>query len=442
MLVFYDLPELKEVVHLEIQQMEEEGYDVAEFRQLLSTWKRPSKNKLYRLYKDILSAPLCAALDFEEPETLPEIQSERPAGPRDAQISITTQELYTRIYGAWLGRTAGCLAGMPLQAGLSKSQVVQYLQLAESYPLKGYIPRVIPPPPGFEKKQKSTGCFRGEIHGAPPDDDTDFTILSLHILESYGMDFTIADVATEWLEHIPYFGLHTTERAIYRNLIWNIHPEDAATFVNPEREFIGGKNRADLYGYVSPGKPQLAAALAYQDAALSHTKNGVYSAMLIAAMISWAFVTNDLEEIIRVGLSEIPQNCRLAEAVNTALDAYRRIEEWDLAYNHLLLKYGTYSPIHTINNTLWVILSLLYSRGDFNRALGTAVACGMDTSSNAATTGSVMGTIYTQPRIPAHWAEPLQNTLQTAIAQFSETSISDLAKRTARIAERTFFKPI
>lgn len=440
MMVFYDLPELTEVVHLEIQQMEEEGYEVAQYRQALDSLKKPSKNRLYRLYSDVLSAPSCPGFDFQEPEELEEIRAARPAGPRDAHFTVTSQELYERIYGAWLGRAAGCVLGMPLQAGWSKSQVIQYLQMAESYPLQGYIPRLIPLPPGLEFRHQVKGCFRGEVHGAPPDDDTDFTILSLHILEHYGLGFKTADVATEWLEHIPYFNTHTTERAVYRNLIWNIHPEDAATFANPEREFIGGKTRADLYGYIAPGKPQLAAALAYRDASLSHAKNGVYSAMLAAAMIAWSFVSNDLTEIVQVGLSEIPQHCRLAAAIRDALEAYQRFPEWDLAYNHLLLQYGSYSPIHTINNTLWVVLSLLYSRGDFNRALGTAVACGMDTSSNAASTGSVMGLIYTQSRIPGHWTEPLHDTLHTALAQFPETRISELAARTARIAENTLFK--
>ncbi|MGC9349218.1 MAG: hypothetical protein ACP5JG_13835 [Anaerolineae bacterium] len=34
-----------------------------------------------------------------------------------------------------------------------------------------------------------------------------------------GVDFEKTDVTTEWLTHLPYFSLHTTERAVYRNLV-------------------------------------------------------------------------------------------------------------------------------------------------------------------------------------------------------------------------------
>lgn len=436
-MVFYDLPELVEITHLEIQQMEEEGHEVGEYREQLAAWSKPTKQRLYRLYSDVLSAPMRADWSHHEPDTLAEIQRARPAGPRDAGLSIPYTALYERIYGAWLGRVTGCTLGKPLQAGWSKAQVVQYLQVAGSYPLTTYIPRLIPLPSGFEFNPQAAGCFLGEIEGAPPDDDTDYTVLNLHLLESYGLHFATSDLATEWLGHLAYFGLHTTERAIYRNLVWNVHPDEAATFVNPEREFIGARVRADIYGYVTPAKPELAAALAFRDASLSHTKNGIYSAMLTAAMLSWAFVTDDPVEIVSVGLSEIPQECRLAEAVRDLLAMHERTEDWELAYEHLLLKVGGYSPIHTINNTAWVILSLLFGAGDFDRSLGLAVTCGMDTGSNAASLGSLLGLCLGASRLPSKWVEPLQDVLHTAVAQIPQARISVLARRTAQVAEAT-----
>jgi ADP-ribosylglycohydrolase/transcriptional regulator with XRE-family HTH domain len=436
-MVFYNITELLEVVHLEIQQREQEGYEVGHIRENLASWNRPTKQKLYNLYSELLSTAVRPNFLYQEPESLPEIQKMRPPGPRDACISITSSDLYDRIHGAWLGRVAGCVLGKPLQVGWSKSKVIQYLHQSNSYPLMDYVPRLVPPPPGFEFKPESEGSFLGEIHGAPYDDDTDYTLLSLLLLETYGREFSTTDVATAWLRHIPYYCTFTSERTAYRNLVWNVHPEEAACYVNPDREFVGARTRADLYGYIAPGKPELAAALAYKDAALSHTKNGVYSAMFLAAMIAWAFVTDDLEEIIQVGLSEIPGNCRLAEAVRDVMGIHQDCADWELAYEHLLLKYGAYSPIHTINNTIWMLLALLYASGDFNRVLGTAVACGMDTGSNAANAGSVMGVICARTGLPQHWIDPLEDTLHTAISNFPDTRISELARRTARISEKT-----
>jgi ADP-ribosylglycohydrolase len=435
-MVYYGIHELLEVVHLEIQQREQEGCEVGHFRDLLKSWNRPTKQKLYNLYSDLISSAPCPDYPYQEPESLLEIQALRPTGPRDAGISLTSSDLYDRIHGAWTGRVTGSVLGKPLQAGWSKSKVIQYLQHASAYPLQNYVPRIVPPPVGFEVKPEAEGNFLGEIHGAPHDDDTDYTILSLLLLENHGIDFQTTDVATIWLQRFPYYCTFTAERSVYRNLVWNIHPEEASSFVNPDREFVGARTRADLYGYIAPGKPELAASLAYKDAALSHTKNGIYSAMLMAAMLSWSYVTGDLREIIQVGMSEIPANCRLAEAVRDVLEFHDLCEDWELAYEQLILKYGAYSPIHAINNTAWMLLALLSADGDFDRAVGTAVACGMDTGSNAASVGSIMGLIYGRARIPSRWTDPLQDTLHTAVSHFTESRISALARRTAALSEK------
>ncbi len=443
LMAFYDVPQIMEVLNLELQQRDEEGYETGDVRERLEALGKRSKRKLYRLYTELLSAPQRSDFAYDEPESLDEIHNARPDGPRETAVVITSSALYDRILGAWQGRVAGCVLGKPLQMGWPKSKVVRYLRLADSYPLQGYVPRLLSPPPEFELEPETGGAFLGEIRGAPYDDDTDFTLLALHTLETYGLDFETTDVATMWLTHLPYFGIHTTERAVYRNLVWNVHPEQAAGFANPQREYAGARTRADLYGYIAPGKPELAAALAYRDAALSHTRNGVYAAMLTAAMLAWTYVTDDLAEIVRVGLSEIPHNCRLAEAVNAALDAHYNganggeERDWEPAYERLLLDTGAYAPLHAINNTAWVILALLYSDGDLDRALGLAVACGMDTGSNAATVGSVMGALTTARGISDLWTEPLNDTLSTALAHHSEVRISALAHRTAALAERT-----
>lgn len=426
--------ELPLAVQLERQQREEEGYDVSGLDFDVETLPSLPRPRLQKLILQILATSPRADYPYTEPLSLEGMRAARPAGPRAAEWMITPAELYERIYGGWLARVAGCVLGKPIEAGWPKNKVIQYLKLAHAYPLANYIPRILPLPAGFDLNPEPDGSFLGEIHGAPHDDDTDYTFLALHLLESHGLDFTTTHVATEWMTHLSYFRTYTAERVAYRNLICNIPPEEAAGYLNPVREFIGGRIRADLYGLVAPGKPELAAALAYQDVSLSHTKNGVYGAMLWAAMIAWAFVSSDIEEIIGVGLSEIPGNCRLAEAVQDTLAVWREVNDWEVAYDRLLLKYGAYHPAHTINNTIWCLLALLFGKNDLTQALGIAAACGMDTDCNCANVGAVLGVILGAAALPSHWTDPLQDTLYTAVSQFRELRISDLARRTTRMA--------
>lgn len=63
-----------------------------------------------------------------------------------------------------------------------------------------------------------------------------------------------------------------------------------------------------------------AAYLAYKDCSINHRRNGVYGAMFMAATISAAFVVDDPMEAVKIGLTEIPENCLFAEGIRWALD--------------------------------------------------------------------------------------------------------------------------
>jgi len=427
-------------LQIETQQLSEEGFDVDGLLQSPDELRLLSRPRLMQLYRQLLDVPPREDYAYQEPAGLGAIQAARLDGMRAASLVITPARLYDCIYGGWLARAAGCVLGKPIEAGWPKNKVIDYLKLAKAYPLSNYIPRLVPLPPAFDLNPDPEGTFLGEIHGAPHDDDTDYTFLALHLLESYGLDFNIHHVATEWVTHLPYFRTYTAERMAYRNLICSIPPEEAAEYVNPVREFIGGRIRADLYGFVAPGKPELAAALAFKDVSLSHTKNGIYGAMFWAAMIAWAFLSQDMEEIILSALAEIPRACRLAQAVQDTLAVFHEVDDWEAAYDRLLLKYGSYHPAHTINNTIWCLLALLWGGNDLTRSLGIAATCGMDTDCNCASVGSVLGVILGAENLPERWTTPLDDTLYTSVSQFHELKISDLARRTARIAESVLTK--
>jgi len=198
-----------------------------------------------------------------------------------------------RIRAAWEGRVSGCLLGKPLevmsyQAG--PEGLADYLGTAGALPLRNYVPAIEETPVA----KRWLDCCRPHITRFEPDDDVNYTILSLLLLEEHGTDFQVADVARAWLNRLPAGKTWTAERAAYGHLLGRMDAEfvnggdagfDLADCADNEfNEWIGAQIRADLYGWVSPGQPECAAELATRDGSLSHVGEGLNGAAFVAAL--------------------------------------------------------------------------------------------------------------------------------------------------------------
>ena len=423
----------KKLLEEEITQRQEEGCDTTSFAAALSLLSDEDTAGLSRLYDDIAALRPEPSLEANEPSDLALIRGLRPSAVRARHTRFGEAELRDRIAGAWLGRAAGCLAGKPCE-GWSHDAIRSYLEPAGLYPLDGYFPLVLPDRDGLGQRVPAQ-WWRGRIVLAPRDDDTDYTVLGLHLLEEHGPGFSTRQVADEWLTHLPYWQVYTAERVAYANLVNGLEPPETASFRNPYREWIGAQIRADIFGYVNPGDPEAAAAMAYRDAALSHVKNGIYGEMWAAACLAAAFVEPDPAAVILAGLAEIPAECRLAQALRRTLDWCRQDGDWDVTWHKVNDHYGHYHGVHTINNACAVALALLHGRLDFAASVAIAVMCGWDTDCNGATVGSIVGAMLGRSRLPANWVTPLNDTLESAVQGFARCSISSLAERTLAQAE-------
>ena len=331
------------------------------------------------------------------------------------------------MLGAWQGRIAGCLVGKPVE-GWSYERIKEALEAAGEWPLSGYFPEA-----GDEKRPRS--WFRGNIQRAPRDDDTDYTVLGLHIVESRGYSFTTEDVGAAWLQLLPCHKTYTAERVAYRNLVTGLKPPETATFRNPYREWIGAQIRADGFGYACAGGPELAAELGWRDARLSHVSNGIYGEMLFAAAAAAGPCVESAEEALLHGLAQIPENSRLAEAVRETIEWSKADSSWEETRAKIMEKWGELHRVHTINNAALVVMGLVHAKGDFGKAVTISVMGGLDTDCNGATAGSVMGSVVGAKAL-TDWAEPLDDTLDTALFGFGTVKISDLAERTLKLLEQ------
>lgn len=356
------------------------------------------------------------------------------SAPRPSALSRV--DLGDKINAGWLGRIAGCNVGKPVEWGhhWTSARIRDYLVRAGAYPLSDYIPVIGPMPECFALTECWPETTRGHVKGSARDDDIDYTILALHLIESRGMQLMAEDVGSAWLSLLPLERVYTAERATYINLVNGHVPPECARRRNPYREWIGAQIRGDLFGCVNSGRPWEAARMSYQDARLSHVGNGIYGEMWSAALMAAAFTAATAIEAVVASLRVVLPQSRLAEALEFVLDTKSSGVTWERGFEAIQERYGHYSWVHTINNAALVAAALIWSDDDFVTVVGRVVMSGWDTDSNGATVGSVMGVLGGMSQLPEHLINPLRDRTRAAFFGFDNSRISDLAHRTARLA--------
>ncbi|MEV7369455.1 ADP-ribosylglycohydrolase family protein [Streptomyces sp. NPDC090301] len=359
----------------------------------------------------------------------------RAPGPVGAPGAGEDDALRDRLHAAWLGRAAGCLLGKPVEK-LGLHAIRALARATGNWPLstwftaRGVPPELLAAHP-WNRRSAATSLAEN-IDGMPEDDDLNYPLLNLLLLQRHGRGFSTADVARLWLDELPAGRTFTAERVAYRNLLDGIEPPLTAVHRNPFREWIGAQIRADIHGWTHPGDPVAAAEQAYRDAALTHTANGVYGAMFVAATLAAAATgTADVHRSLAEGLAVVPPRSRLAQAVRRGIRLARDTPDFDTVADRLHTELGGYHWVHAVPNAALLAAALTHADGDFTRSICAAVSGGWDTDSNGATAGSVAGLLAGHPdRLPERWTSPLKNRLATSVPSFDGIGFDTLAELT------------
>ncbi|MET9664194.1 ADP-ribosylglycohydrolase family protein [Streptomyces sp. NPDC006475] len=357
-----------------------------------------------------------------------------PAALRDPRLP-------DRLHAAWLGRAAGCLLGKPVEK-LPLHAIRAIARATGNWPLHTWftakgLPAELARAHPWNRRSATTSLAEN-IDGMPEDDDLNYPLLNLLLLQRYGRRFTTADVGRLWLDELPAGRTFTAERIAYRNLLSGLEPPLTASHHNPFREWIGAAIRADVHGWTHPGDPGAAAEGAHRDAALTHTANGVHGAMFVAAAVATAADgAGDVHRALAAGLTVVPPASRLAHAVRLGIDTARAESDFASVVDRLHTAYGHYHWVHVLPNAALLAAALTHADGDFGGSICRAVSGGWDTDSNGATAGSVAGLLAGRPgELPDRWTAPLKNRLSTSVAGFDGTGFDALAHLTHQEALR------
>jgi ADP-ribosylglycohydrolase len=434
---------LRRMLSASVDDKGEQGYVVDGLRERVEALP-DSYDAMIGFGRELRALPLRQDWPYVEPNGLEEILAEcDPDRPREAIGHIERQEAADRAAAAFLGSVCGCILGKPIEVAPTPTEIRRAAETAGEWPIADYISERMLDALG-KRHGSWTGTVRERIRHVVPDDDINYPILGMLLLERHGFGFTTDDVWRLWKEALPIGWTWGPERTISAKIalrsldeVWlrgSADPVDDGVLetwveeLNPWDELCGALIRVDAYGYASPGHPALAAELAWRDARLTHRGNGIYAAMFVAAAIAAAFVARDPLEPFEQALRFVPRRSRLHGAVSEQLAIVRSADRWEDASEEIQRRFGAFGSCH-IYQEIGCMMTAVRFAESVGHGICLQVSQGFDTDSFGARAGAILGTLFGPGHLDERWLAPFNDEIHTTVAVLYERSLRAVADR-------------
>lgn len=435
------IPLLRKRIQAVIADKDRQGHVVAGLTDKLNGLP-DSYDALAAFAHQLVDLPLRPDWPYREPDDLEAIWEECDPGRPLGQIRpIDPADAAARIESAFLASVCGCVLGKPLEVNPTLYEIRKAAEAAGEWPLRDYVSmKMLDAMPRRHGSWKE--CARENIRYVAFDDDINYTVLGMLLLEQHGPAFTKQDIWQAWMSWLPMYACWGPERTLLlKGGIQTLESretgdfEDWVRFLNPGDEYCGALIRADAYGYAYPGEPARAAELAWRDASWSHRRTGIYGTMFAAAAIATAFVADGWEQVFATALQFVPRQSRFFKIALDQFHEVRKASDWLDAYDRIHNKYSEfchcwiYQEIGTLMNTLRFAENV----GD---GICKQVSQGNDTDSFGCTAGSILGAYFGPGHLEDRWLAPFRDEIHIGMTGCTEQSLRRLAKRMAELPGR------
>lgn len=293
------------------------------------------------------------------------------------------QDYKRQIYAGVLGKVIGVYMGRPFE-GWRKNRIQETLGLVDRY-------------------------VAGELNKplVVADDDISGTLTFIRAIEDSGALTDTPDdfFGDTWLNYLLEnqtilwwggFGLSTEHTAYLRLKQGYKSPESGSIKLNGAKvaEQIGAQIFIDAFGLACPGNPKLAAKLARKAAAVSHDGEAINAAVVVATMVAAAFTEKNMDKLLDIALTFIPENCLIAQIHKNVRAWCKQDNDWEKTWQRITDEYGYHiygGNCHVVPNHAIMVMAWCYAHNNFRRAQAIVNTAGYDTDCNAANVGSVMG---------------------------------------------------
>ncbi|MHC4084858.1 MAG: ADP-ribosylglycohydrolase family protein [Planctomycetota bacterium] len=247
-------------------------------------------------------------------------------------------------------------------------------------------------------------------------DDIYVEMTFLRSLELYGMDVPIRQAGIDFANsRYSLWHANNAGRSLLRSGI--APPDSGHPQFNKHADDIDYQIEADFAGLIAPSLPNVVIKLGETFGRLMNYGDGLYGGQFVGGMYAEAFFEDDIVKIVRAGLKCIPRKSQYAECIRDLLKWYKQNPDdwektWDLVeekyhkdpkYTHSLCgKPGgeNAGSIDAKLNGAYIVMGLLYGKGDLDKTIVISTRCGQDSDCNPSNSGGVLFTTIGFEKLP------------------------------------------
>lgn len=319
----------------------------------------------------------------------------RAACSNAKKVTLSEEVLYDKVKGAWAGQTLGCSYGGPTEFKFLGTIIQEY----------------IPIPWNKNVVRKWYDTFPGLY------DDIYVDLTFVEVFEKCGLEAPVDSFANAF-KRTEYPLWHANQMARY-NLHQGIKPSQCGNWKNnPHASCIDFQIEADFAGIMSPGLVNQSAKICDKIGHIISYGDGWYGGVYVAAMYTMAYISNDINCIVKEALEIIPKQTGFYQCMADVIKWHKKYpNDWKKTWFELQNKWSEENScpdgihnsfnIGTKINCAYILLGLLYGGGDFSKTIDISTRAGQDSDCNPASAGGILGTMLGYNKIPKQWQEAL-----------------------------------
>jgi hypothetical protein len=262
--------------------------------------------------------------------------------------------------------------------------------------------------------------WRPEMINQFEQDDIYVEMTFLRTLELYGLDASIRQAGIDFAN--SGYRLWHANAAGRNRLRKGIAPPDSGhPKFNKHADDIDYQIEADYAGLISPGLPNAGIGLGEVFGRLMNYGDGLYGGQFVAGMYAEAFFETDMEKVVRAGLRCVPEGSQFHECISDVLRWYKQNpNDWQKTWQLIEDKYNDDPDYrrsscggledHNIDakiNGAYIVMGLLYGKGDLDDTIVISTRCGQDSDCNPSNAAGVLFTSVGFSNLPDRFTSAL-----------------------------------